>query len=363
MKKIIIFPILFLFIICLEKEVKASDDIFIKVFAEPSPAYIHSQVKYKLKLYDRIGIVNSQMLAPSASGIEFLPLGQEKRSVEKYQGQDYLVLEWDYAFFPPLAGEIEITAPVFSGKINGKIKSGEPEFYDKKGRLVSNPFKNMTFEETEQFRLEGEKLRLQVLPLPDKRDLFTANSLSLTENWVPADGKIKVGETLTRTFTLNAVGADPSLVPNLLPPSVAGINSFAGKPLKYINVKNKDITVNILLSIAFMHEKEGVYTLPEFTFFWFNNQKGMVERISFPAQIVTVSGSAPNTFFPAQEYEEKRPFYADYKLYKWFSALDMDSVKESVLLVVFLVLLFELILVRIRKRIRKKDNGGKSKRD
>ncbi|MBR7158278.1 MAG: BatD family protein [Alphaproteobacteria bacterium] len=356
MKKLLLFLSVFLFQLTVNKEVNASEDTFVQVSVSPSPAFVNSQIKYTLKLYDRIGIISSHITPPSMPGVEFRQLGKERRYIENYQEQDYLVLEWQYAFFLPSAGTFSIIPPRLSGESNGKVISGEPEFYTKRGLINPTPFKNMTFEKSEQIYLKGQKLSVTVLPLPEKQNLFVADSMSLVESWTPSSGEVKNGETLTRTFTLNARGANPKSMPSLLPPAPEGIKSFAGKPVLHLNVKDKDTYVKILQSIVFVPDSDGAYTFPEFTFSWFNSREGREEEISFPPFKVNLYSAkeSEDAILPAQQYEEERPFYADYGIYKWFSSLDKDSLQETVFLVIFVVLLLELLVVRIRKRLRNK---------
>lgn len=354
--RVVLFFFFLLFIISLNKEIKASDEVFMDVSVSPSIGYVNSPIRYKLKLYDRVGILSSHLSLPQSVGLDFIQLGKERRYVEEYKGDQYLVLEWEYVFFLPFAGDFLITGPSFSGEINSNILSGEPEFYTRKGEIKKNPFQNMKFGGSKKILIEGRKLLVRGISLPSKEDIFVAEGVSITERWDPALGEISKGKPLTREFRLKARGSNPEIFPNFSVLAPSGMKSFYGEPVKNIQVKDKDIYVNILQSIIFISDKDGEYTFPEYKFLWFNSRSGKVEEVIFPEFKVKVFGLSEEerVFFPAQRYEETRAFYEDYKLYKWYLSLDKESLKETLLLILFLGSFFELVFILFRKYLRKR---------
>ena len=311
--RVVLFFFFLLFIISLNKEIKASDEVFMDVSVSPSIGYVNSPIRYKLKLYDRVGILSSHLSLPQSVGLDFIQLGKERRYVEEYKGDQYLVLEWEYVFFLPFAGDFLITGPSFSGEINNNILSGEPEFYTRKGEIKKNPFQNMKFGGSKKILIEGRKLLVRGISLPSKEDIFVAEGVSITERWDPALGEISKGKPLTREFRLKARGSNPEIFPNFSVLAPSGMKSFYGEPVK-------------------------------------------VEEVIFPEFKVKVFGLSEEerVFFPAQRYEETRAFYEDYKLYKWYLSLDKESLKETFLLILFLGSFFELVFILFRKYLRKR---------
>ena len=95
---------------------KAADFLLIGEVDKPT-AYVKSEVIYTLKLMYLHRIINGQVSLLSINNLPIKTISKEKRYSTSYQGKNYNVIEWRFAFIPRTSGNLDIKQLTFQGNV------------------------------------------------------------------------------------------------------------------------------------------------------------------------------------------------------------------------------------------------------
>lgn len=198
---------------CLPQSAMAKPNVFVEASITPNEVFVNAQATYSLRLYQAVDVKQIKFEEPRArlAEIREITAGKSKNAssvdvsdttVER-DGKRYRVLERRYALLPFASGNLTLT----EGKVSGKTPTGK--------KLLFN----------------APPVSLNVLPAPLPpvgATWLPASRLELTE--IEASQKTHdIGQTITRTLRIEAVGVDASALPELAP-TVSGAYLLAMPP-------------------------------------------------------------------------------------------------------------------------------------
>jgi hypothetical protein len=205
--------------------------LFIEVEAQPQSPYVQQQVIYTVRIFMREQPQQASLSDPKADNALLQRMGEDSTDSRYRDGKRYQVIERRYSLFPQASGNLRIDPPVLSAALPVTQQRHNSRFSSLFGR---DPFPGMggLFQETRPVRVRGKTLELAVQPQPATMNglWLPAESLTLEEQWNPADAPLRVGEPITRTITIRARGLSDAQLPELPAPSLATLKTYPDQP-------------------------------------------------------------------------------------------------------------------------------------
>jgi hypothetical protein len=239
-------------------------------------AYVGQQLDYTLRLYFP-PLSDGALGDPAADGAEVRRVGQDANYETVRGGRRLNVLERHYAIFPQHAGPLDIQAPTFQGAV---VDPGDAGSFFGAGSPVS---------------ASAERVRVDVRARPagaTEGAWIPARELKLSLEGMPADGKARVGQPLTLTMHLDAVGVPYEALPDLSLPAIEGAEVYPDKPVTGGSINGPWVTGRRQRAFAVVPSRSGTLHIPETTLHWWNVVADKAETAVVPAQDIQVAPGA-----------------------------------------------------------------------
>lgn len=260
--------------------------------AEPNQAYVGQQIDYTLRLYFAVNLADGQLGDPSAEGAEVRRVGQDANYQSMRGGRRFNVIERHYAIFPQRAGTLEIQPPTFQGTAVDPTDAGS--FFGA-GAPVN---------------AVADRLHVNVRERPSSAPdaaWIPARDLKLALEGMPADGKGRVGQPVTLTMRLDAVGMPFEALPALSLPKIDGADVYPDKAVTGGGTSGAWVTGRRQQGFAVVPTRSGTLHIPETTLHWWNVVTDKPEVATLPARDIEVSAGAGATPLPAAGGSVARP--------------------------------------------------------
>ena len=259
-------------------------NLFLEAEINSNSAYVQSQLIYTVRLFRAVDIQNASLTEPELSDADAIveKLGEDKRYQTTRNGVRFVVIERRYAIFPQQSGQLSIKPVEF----NGQIVSQRRSFFDRM------PLNNVTK------RLYSKQIDLIIKPVPasfKNKHWLPSTEIKLVDEW-PDSSEFKVGEPVTRTITLMAIGLTAAQLPEISGNEIDGVKQYPDQPALNDNKDKNGILGVRQEKIAFIPTQSGTLTLPELNIPWWNTKTEKMEyaRIE-PKNITVLAGNKVNT--------------------------------------------------------------------
>lgn len=263
------------------------EDIFIEVEAAPEKPYIQAQILYTVRIYTRVEIARATIDEPEQADAIIEKLGDDKNFQTQVKNVDYMVTERRYAIFPQKSGMITIGPLVLTAEVIANSRSSFNGFFS------SNV--------TRTKRVSSKAISLMVKPAPASftgKQWLAAEQLELKEEWSGDLQNIKVGEPVTRTLTVQAIGSTVGQLPELHNvSSEESVKFYPDQPVLQEQKNADGLVANRQEKIAMIPSKANSFKLPAIEIPWFNTRTQQMEVARIPEKTIAVasSGSAKTT--------------------------------------------------------------------
>lgn len=275
-------------------------NLFLTASVEPGNPYVQSQAILTVRLYRAVEVMDGEFQDPVPDNAMVERLGQDHESTTTLQGQTYKVVERRYALFPQKSGAMTVPGVVFEGKVlDKKVDRNNPlgQMFD--NQLLPDPFRHLPGGDpfanllgtTRPVRLVSGAIQLAVRPQPP---LFQgawwlpAKDLVLDEAWKPDTGPIRVGEPMTRTLYISALGITGAQLPEITRPVVAGIKVYPDQPVIGSKSFGNWIQGSREEKLAYVAAAPGSYTLPAVRIPWWDIKNERMQVAQLPSHTITV---------------------------------------------------------------------------
>jgi len=229
-------------------------DIFMEVEVTPSTAYVQSQAIYTLRLFRAVSIGRSSLTAPEVVGGEVIiePIGEDREYQAVRDGQNFVVLERNYAIFPQMAGDLTIEPATFETVV-----------------ITASGFSSL-----QRFRSNNLALRVRpVVPPPPEHPDATwvpARNLTFTESWSSELSEFTLGIPQTRTLMITAEGVLETQLPELTLGQTEGVKQYSDQPELSRDSASGGIQSVRTERFAVIAQSVGELTIPVVELPWFN---------------------------------------------------------------------------------------------
>jgi hypothetical protein len=249
-------------------------DIFMSAEVLPEQGYVQQQLTYQVKLFLAVELERGSLQVPSVDNVMMEQMGEDLETTAIQNGKRYRVIERNFSIIPQESGALRIPSPIFEGSIRTRNRGSFGGLF--------NPSKAVN--------QIGPEVTIDIKPIPqDYNEAWLPSEfVQINEAWSADLSNFTVGEPITRTITLSAIGVDDSVLPAIddrLPPS---IKAYPDQP--QLNTVNKDNTLiaQKVTNMALVPSREGNFVLPEIKVPWFNTLTQTTEYAIIPAQAILV---------------------------------------------------------------------------
>ena len=256
-----------------------SRDFILEVEVDTETPYVQQQIRYSVKLYFAISLSDGNLSEPTSDSALIERMGQDASYRTQIDGRTYQVVERHYAITPQSSGTLSI-APV---TLNGRQSRGRG-FFDR-GQPIS---------------LASREVLLEVKPRPPGYGAdpwLPARSLALTESIGSAPAR--VGEPLTRTLNLAAVGIPESLLPTLQMPATDRYQVYPDQPARNGSSQDGWLIAELEQKIAIVPSQPGTLELPAIEVRWWDVTSDEMKTARVEASTIEVLPGASPTSTPA----------------------------------------------------------------
>lgn len=247
-------------------------DYYVSTAVNNDRVYLQQQLLYTVKLYLSSQIERGSLQAPELENAQIQQLGDDKQYTELVNGRRYQVVERNFAVLPQQSGNFTIRGPVFSGEVVAPNTNQRFGFFNR----------------TQSIDRVGPEVDIEVKPIPASIDYHWLPSefVQLDEQW--QSETFTVGEPVTRTLTLTAVGVVEEQLPEIEQIYPPDFKLYPDQASSASAEKNDQLVVQRTESVAMIPTKAGSYIIPKVEVPWFNVATGKTEYATLPSRTVNV---------------------------------------------------------------------------
>ena len=243
--------------------------VFLEASIDKSSAYVQEQVIYTLRLYSADRLASGEMSVPESNDAIIEALGDTKKYYRMAHNRRYEVRERQYLLFPQKSGKLTIDAQSFNGLLIDTKKRQRVrvrEFTDPISLDIKSP----------PSRYTGDTW------LP-------ASSFYVSEKWETSPENLKVGDSITRTLEIKALGLLGSALPPLGIEKIKGLKIYPDVPAVESQQHESGAQSIRQESIALVAVAPTTVTLPEIRIPWWDTLND-VERVAIiPAKTIIIA--------------------------------------------------------------------------
>ena len=250
------------------------DKIHINASIAKQSTYAGIPVPFTVKVYFSIPIANVSMQNINIDNAKIEPSGKATQYQANENGNTYQVIEQKFLITPSKPGDIHIP-PV---TVNGTAMDDQ-----------TNSF--LPMQQQKPFVRTSKAVTLHVKSTPagiNPSDWLPAKKLEVNENWSNTGTELKVGQPLTRTISIQALGIPASSIPELTFTNPKGVNAYPDKTTSSDTPNNDDNLATKTFKIAYVPTQVGKIEFPEVTVKWWDTTSDSLKTSTMPAKLYTV---------------------------------------------------------------------------
>lgn len=305
------------------KQGHAGQDVLVRTEISPTPGttYVQQQILYTVRLYYKIPLIEGNLTEPEIDNAVIERLGNDTQYNTTLNGQNYQVIERQYAIFPERSGELTIKPIIFSGRTP---TSGQAPSLGNSNSIIEHMLKQRGFNDSffnntpfgdpgKRVRVKSNETRLNIKPRPNNysgQHWLPTEKLTLADSWETSPPVIHAGEPITRTLTLEAKGLEASQLPELKRSETETLNIYA-EQAKLTNRTDGDwIYGRSEQLFTYVASKAGNIHIPAIQVTWWDPINQQQRDTVLPARDLTVlPGSTQST--PAANKSDLKSVPAD----------------------------------------------------
>jgi hypothetical protein len=252
-----------------------AEPVFIEVSVQPEsgPYYVLSQLSLLVRIFYQANLTEAAINPPTPEQASVRLLDEVPYQSDR-NGQRYRVLERRYAIFPERSGTLVIPPMQLSGRLIEKPSDRlwQPQV---RGRRV---------------RVESEPLNLEIKPRPAgfTGDFWLpARRITLSQQ-ISDNDTLHVGEPVTRTVILDAVGLEENMLEEPAWPDVPSVRIYPDQPQGISRDDGEWVLGHKEFRYAIVPETAGELVLPEIRLDWWDTVANQQRTAVLPQHRVNV---------------------------------------------------------------------------
>lgn len=249
--------------------------VFIEVEVDPleGPYYVHAQLSLKVRIFYQQNLTEAAINPPAPDQASVRLLDEVPYQADR-NGVRYRVLERRYAVFPERSGEMVIPPLQLTGRLIERPadRLWQPSV---RGRRV---------------RIDSDPMTLEIRPRPAQfqgDSWLPARSIQLSQQIMDGD-EVRVGEPVTRTVIIDAVGLEEHMLEEPPWPEIADARIYPDQPQGISRDDGQWVLGHREFRYAVVPEKAGELVLPEIRLAWWDTVNDTERVAILPEHRVTV---------------------------------------------------------------------------
>lgn len=258
-------------------------DLFITAAVDSGQVYLQQQIKYTVKLHLTQNLQRGSLAAPELENAEVRQIGEDANYSDIIGGRRYQIIERVFAIIPQKSGRFKIDGPLFQGEI-----------------ADSNRQNLGFFNRTKSVSRVGPSVDLEVLPIPSgfNDSWLPSEFVDINEQWQGSDDEYVVGNPITRTITLTAVGLVEEQLPEIKSDYPPQVKIYPDQASTATVEKDGTLIAQRVENVAIIPNQAGILVIPEVTVPWFNTATKKTEYATLAARSIEVKPSTSQTQTP-----------------------------------------------------------------
>jgi len=261
-----------------ELEPGEAPPVFIEVgvMPEASTHYVNAQLGLIVRVYYQQNLTEAAISQPEPA-LASVRLLDELAFQADRNGVRYRVLERHYAIFPERSGELTIPPLQLTGRLveRRKDRLWQPSV---RGRRI-------------QAKSEAIQLTIQPRPATAAGDSWQpARQLELSEQ-LSASAGLSVGEPVTRTVIVDAVGLEDHMITEPAWPEMSNARIYPDQPQGISRDDGQWVLGHKEFRYAVVPENEGELVLPELKVHWWDTVNDRQRTSVLPSRVIRVQSS------------------------------------------------------------------------
>ncbi|MDG9667690.1 BatD family protein [Hahella sp. CR1] len=247
---------------------KEEKPVFLEAEVDNKSVYVQQQLIYTIRLFYSDDMLRGELTHPDHPDILVKQLGKQKEYTRYVGSRRFSVVERQYVIFPQKAGKIAIPEQIFTGTL-AQRRIGRRFYSEEKSPAVEIDVK------APPASFSGK----QWVP---------AQSLSIRDVWSDPAREIKVGDSLTRTISVQALGIEGVQIPPLDSVSADGVKVYPEPESIDTEEHAAGVTGQRKETQALVAIKPGTYTLPAVSIPWWDVTNDVERVATLPERTITV---------------------------------------------------------------------------
>jgi hypothetical protein len=259
--------------------------VFVEATLDKNSVYVQAQAVLTLRIYHSVSLFDDSSLSPLEIPEARVEKLGESRTYEKLiNGIRHGVIETRYALYPQQSGTLVIPPQTFSATLVQPSGDG-PSSNEPGTPFGPQPGKVM--------RISSPQLPLTVKAkpanYPANAPWLPARSINLAESWSPEPGHSQVGDSLTRTITLQVEGLSGAQIPPLPATEVSSLRRYPDQPKLANLISERGLIGTREEREALVPNRPGAIDLPSVDVVWWNTFEDHLEHTTLPARTLQIS--------------------------------------------------------------------------
>ena len=250
--------------------------------------FVQQQINYMLSVYDATGGLQGkepQFMDDGSNSWIVQALREPSVDMVNIDGKDVRKITFYYALFPQKSGRLKLPHVVFNGFYLTRAKDDPFAQTFGWGNLnIAGMFSTRN-----PVNLSPKEIFVEVQPIATAEDTpeatnfgIPAKLVEISAEWDKSRPQFMVGEAVTRTISVKAVGVLESQLPELNFTSTPDLKQYPSKPETTSTIDGTDIVSIRKISNVYIPQKSGELVIPGIEIKWFNITTGKSETAVLP---------------------------------------------------------------------------------
>jgi hypothetical protein len=273
--------------------------IFVRTETDAPTPYVQQAFHYRVKVLYRQAPQRAVLSEPQVAGATIERDGEDRSSVEVIDGQRYQVVERRFLVVPQQSGPLVIRGPRLEAVMPAPRPAGRRPVDDFDALFGAGPFAGLSGMTSNGRRIveRAPDLEIQVRAQPpgSSSPWLPAESVEISDEWIPASPRFQVGEPVTRVLTVTARGATSAQLPPLVLDPPDGAQLYPGQT-RAEDLPGVGAPVGLRsLEVALVPTHAGPLTLPEVRIPWWDTREDRERVAIVPARTLEIAAAPAGT--------------------------------------------------------------------
>ena len=272
-----------------ESQVRDAIDrmVYFETELSTNPVYVQAETVLTRRLFYSSGaqIYSDLPGIPEVANAVVRALGDTRSSTTFLDGQRYGVIEQKFAILPEQSGTLIIPSIAVTSSV----------------RLESNGRMRRS-----GVRVSTDELKLEVLPIPREypadQPWLPATAVTVTDHWSPDNGRVSVGDPVSRDLEIRVTGNVASAIPVVKSElAEASLREYPEPPYLQDDASGSSVVGLRRQSYALVATQPGSVQIPKVSITWWDVANRRIRNAEAPGRLLGISSAPGGSRLPGSQ--------------------------------------------------------------